>query len=322
MIENTDLIALKAENKRLITLLEQHGILWRLPKKDTDEQHQKKQNQTFSTQEKVAIFRRLFRGRTDVYPVRWESRASNKSGYSPACANEWREGVCDKPRIKCADCNNRSLIPLTDDVIYDHLAGEHTIGVYPLLEDDCCYFLAVDFDDEHWQEDACSFIKSCDELGVSSALEISRSGNGAHVWIFFEDKVFARDARKLGTALISRTCARTRQLKLNSYDRLFPNQDMMPRGGFGNLIALPLQKRPREKGFSVFVNSDFQPYEDQWAFLASIKPIAINELESIVSATIGNNHPLDVTFIEEEALVQAWKQKIVLEEVSFKTLSA
>ena len=314
MIENTDLIALKAENKRLITLLEQHGILWRLPKKDTDEQHQKKQNQTFSTQEKVAIFRRLFRGRTDVYPVRWESRASNKSGYSPACANEWREGVCDKPRIKCADCNNRSLIPLTDDVIYDHLAGEHTIGVYPLLEDDCCYFLAVDFDDEHWQEDACSFIKSCDELGVSSALEISRSGNGAHVWIFFEDKVFARDARKLGTALISRTCARTRQLKLNSYDRLFPNQDMMPRGGFGNLIALPLQKRPREKGFSVFVNSDFQTYEDQWAFLASIKPIAINELESIVSATIGNNHPLDVTFIEEEDLVQPWKQKIVLRE--------
>jgi len=312
MIENTILTSLKAENERLKTLLDQHGILWRLPKKDTAEQNQKKQNQTFSSQEKIAIFRRLFRGRKDVYPVRWESRASGKAGYSPACANEWREGVCDKPRIKCADCNNRSLIPLTDAVIYDHLAGEHTIGVYPLMEDDSCYFLAVDFDGEHWQEDARSFIKSCDELAVSSALEISRSGNGAHVWIFFDDKVFARDARKLGTALISRTCARTRQLKLDSYDRLFPNQDMMPKGGFGNLIALPLQKRPREKGCSIFVNSDFQPYEDQWAFLASIKPIAVNELETIVSSTIGNDHPLDVTFIEDEDLVQPWKHKSVI----------
>ena len=246
MIESDPLAALEAENARLIALLEQQGIAWRLPAAQVLLTNEVKQTRSFSTQEKVAIFRRLFRGRTDVYPLRWESRASGKAGYSPACANEWRAGVCDKPRIKCGDCGNRLLVPLTDSVIYDHLAGEHTVGVYPLLEDDCCYFLAVDFDEEQWQDDARAFMKSCGELGVPCALEVSRSGQGAHAWLFFEGRVSARDARKLGTALISHTCARTRQLKLTSYDRLFPNQDSMPKGGFGNLIALPLQKRPRE----------------------------------------------------------------------------
>jgi hypothetical protein len=177
------------------------------------------------------LFRRLFRGRTDVYPVRWESKTSGKSGYAPACANEWRAGVCEKPRIKCGDCSHRLLIPLSDAVIYDHLAGEHTVGVYPLLEDDTCHFLAVDFDEAEWQEDAQAFMQSCDELGVPAALEISRSGQGAHAWVFFAGRVSARDARRLGTAIISHTCARTRQLKLASYDRLFPNQDTMPKGG-------------------------------------------------------------------------------------------
>ena len=148
MIERDPLAALEAENARLIALLEQQGIAWRLPAARVLLTNEVMQTRSFSTQEKVAIFRRLFRGRTDVYPLRWESRASGKAGYSPACANEWRAGVCDKPRIKCGDCGNRLLVPLTDSVIYDHLAGEHTVGVYPLLEDDCCYFLAVDFDDE------------------------------------------------------------------------------------------------------------------------------------------------------------------------------
>lgn len=121
-----------------------------------------------------------------------------------------------------------------------------------LLSDDTCYFLAVDFDEQDWEEDAQAFMQSCTELHLLAALEISRSGNGAHAWIFFADRVAARDARRLGTAIISHTCTRTRQLKLNSYDRLFPNQDTMPKGGFGNLIALPLQKIPRAHGRSVF----------------------------------------------------------------------
>ena len=219
-----------------------------------------------STGEKVALFRRLFRGRTDAYPIRWESKSTGKSGYAPACANEWRIGVCEKPRIKCADCGNRLLVPLSDQVIYDHLAGQHTVGVYPLLEDDTCYFLAVDFDEAEWEDDARAFVQSCGELGVPVALEISRSGQGAHAWVFFAGKVSARDARRLGTAIISHTCSRTRQLKLASYNRLFPNQDTMPKGGFGNLIALPLQKHPREHGCSVFVDADLHPFPDQWGF--------------------------------------------------------
>jgi hypothetical protein len=219
------------------------------------------------------LFRRLFRGRTDVYPVRWQSKTTGKSGYARACANEWRAGVCEKPRIKCGDCANRLLVPLADAVIYKHLAGDHTVGVYPLLEDDSCYFLAVDFDEAEWRDDARAFMQSCGELGVPAALQISRSGQGAHAWVFFAGRVSARDARRLGTAIISHTCARTRQLRLTSYDRLFPNQDTMPKGGFGNLIALPLQKGPREQGFSVFVDAELRPYPDQWAFLASIQPM-------------------------------------------------
>lgn len=230
---HNELEALLAENERLISLLESHGIEWRLPPPPATPVPEPEPSR-LSTSEKLALFRRLFRGRADVYPVRWESKTTGKAGYSPACANEWRTGVCEKPRIKCGDCGNRLLIPLSDSVIYDHLAGEHTVGVYPLMEDDCCYVLAVDFDEAEWREDARAFMQSREELGVPAALEISRSGKGAHVWVFFASKVSARDVRRLGTAIISHTCARTRQLKLEPYDRLFPNQDSMPKGA-GNV---------------------------------------------------------------------------------------
>ena len=190
-----------------------------------------------STAAKVALFRRLFRGRSGAHPVRWESKTSGKSGYAPACAKEWRAGVCEKLRIPCSDCSHRRLLPLSDAVIDDHLAGRHTLGVYPLLEDDTCAFLAVNFDEAEWREDVRAFAQSCDQLGVPVTLEISRSGRGAHAWVFFDGWVAARDARRLGTALISHTCARTRRLTLSSYDRLFPNQDSLPKGGLGNLIA-------------------------------------------------------------------------------------
>jgi superfamily II DNA or RNA helicase len=177
------------------------------------------------------------------------------------------------------------------------------------LEDDSCYFLAVDFDEEEWRDDAGAFMQSCVELGVPAALEISRSGRGAHAWLFFASRVSARDARRLGTAIISHTCARTRQLRLTSYDRLFPNQDKMPKGGFGNLIALPLQKGPREKGFSVFVDAELRPYPDQWAFLASVQPMAAHDMESTILRATGGVHPLDVTFIDDEDLATPWKRQ-------------
>ncbi len=304
--ERDELTALRAENTRLIALLESHGIEWRPPPNPPTLSAEPPR---LSTEDKVALFRRLFRGRTDVYPVRWESKTTGKAGYAPACANEWRAGVCKKPRIKCSDCSNRRLIPLSDAVIFKHLAGEHTIGVYALMEDDNCYFLAVDFDEAEWQDDARAFMQSCTELGVPAALEISRSGKGAHAWVFFAEPVLARDARRLGSAIITHTCARTRQLRLTSYDRLFPNQDTMPKGGFGNLIALPLQKAPREMGFSVFVDADLQPYPDQWGFLASIQPMAAHDIEPAILRATDGIHPLDVGFIEDEDLATPWKRK-------------
>lgn len=306
--QRLEIATLRAENDRLIALLESHGIEWRTPQSAVVVARELEPSK-LSTAEKVALFRRLFRGRTDVYPVRWEGKTSGKSGYAPACANEWRAGVCEKPRIKCGDCSNRLLIPMSDAVIYDHLAGKHVVGVYPLLEDDTCYFLAADFDEADWRDDARAFMQSCEELGVPAALEISRSGNGAHAWIFFASRVSARDARRLGTAIISHTCSRTRQLKLESYDRLFPNQDMMPKGGFGNLIALPLQKLPRESGCSVFVDADLQPYSDQWGFLASIQPMPVHDIEPTIVRATGGVHPLDVTFIDDEDLATPWKRQ-------------
>ncbi len=302
------LAALQAENARLIALLETHGIDWH-PPQPVATRPQEAEPSRLSTAEKVALFRRLFQGRTDVYPIRWESKTSGKSGYAPACANEWRAGVCEKPRIKCANCSNRLLIPLSDEVIYDHLAGEHTVGVYPLLENDTCHFLAIDFDEAEWRDDARAFMRSCHELGVPAALEISRSGKGAHVWVFFANRVHARDARRLGSAIISHTCSRTRQLTLASYDRLFPNQDTMPKGGFGNLIALPLQKRSRENGCSVFVDMDLQPFSDQWAFLASMVLMAVDDIEPTILRAIGGVHPLDVTFIDEDDFATPWRHR-------------
>jgi superfamily II DNA or RNA helicase len=307
MIDTDELATLRAENARLTALLDEHGIAWRLPPEPVTQPAIEPSRLT--TDEKVALFRNLFRGRTNVYPIRWESKTSGKSGYAPACANEWRAGICEKPRIKCGDCAHRVLLPLTDAVIYRHLTGDHTVGVYPLLESDTCYFLAVDFDESEWRDDARAFIQSCEELGVPAALEISRSGQGAHAWIFFAGAASARDARRLGTAIISHTCARTRQLTLTSYDRLFPNQDTMPKGGFGNLIALPLQKKPREDGFSVFVDGDLRPYPDQWRFLASIAPLPVHDIEPTILRATGGVHPLDVTFIDDEDLVTPWKRR-------------
>ncbi|ASL28894.1 TOTE conflict system archaeo-eukaryotic primase domain-containing protein [Azotobacter chroococcum] len=309
MAEQETLAAVLAENARLIALLESHGIEWRLSPSQPAPGVAAPEPSRLSTTEKVTLFRRLFRGRMDVYPVRWEGKTSGKSGYAPACANEWRAGVCEKPRIKCGDCGKRLLIPLSDAVIYDHLAGAHTVGVYPLLEDDTCYFLAVDFDEADWRDDARAFMQSCEELGVPAALEISRSGQGAHAWVFFASRVSARDSRRLGTAIISHTCTRTRQLKLESYDRLFPNQDTMPKGGFGNLIALPLQKWPRESGFSVFVDADLRPHPDQWAFLAAIRPMPAHDIEPTILRATGGVHPLDVTFIDDEDLATPWKRE-------------
>lgn len=213
-----ELQQLREENTRLKALLTRCGIIWEEAAPDSTVSKTLESTPVtnqFTTSDKIALFRRLFRGCEDVYSQRWKS-AKGTSGYSPACSNEWKPGICHKPRIKCGDCNQRLLLPMTDQVIYDHLTGKQTIGVYPLLTDDSCYFLAVDFDESDWREDASAFMTSCHELKISAALEISRSGNGAHVWIFFSEPVQAREARELGAVLISHTCNRNRQLSLAS----------------------------------------------------------------------------------------------------------
>jgi hypothetical protein len=166
------LAELQAENARLISLLEARGIEWRPPASLALTSETSK----LSTGDKVALFRHLFRGRTDIYPIRWESKNTGKSGYGPACANEWRPCVCEKPRIKCGECGNRLLIPLSDAVIYGHLAGEHTVGVYPLLEDDSCFFVAVDFDDAEWREDARAFMGRARRLACLRRLRFRAPG--------------------------------------------------------------------------------------------------------------------------------------------------
>lgn len=185
-----ELHQLRRENARLIGLLEAHGIAWRSSEPPQSEPPPDSAQPAASTpgsaEQKVALFRRLFRGRDDIYALRWQSRSSGRSGYAPACANEWQPGVCEKLRISCRDCHHRELLPLSDAAIYGHLAGEHTLGLYPLLENDTCHLLAVDFDEQDWREDARAFRRSCLELAVPAALEISRSGEGAHVWVFFE----------------------------------------------------------------------------------------------------------------------------------------
>ena len=311
MIERDQVAALHAENARLIAVLEAHGIDWRLPPEPIPVKATPVES-SLSKPQKVALFRGLFSGRTDVFPERWENKSKGKSGYSPTCANLWVAGLCNKMNIKCSDCCNRKLVPLSDLILYEHLIGKRTIGVYPLLTDDTCNFLAVDFDEADWKSDALAFRQSCVELGVPVALEISRSGNGAHIWIFFSCSVPARDARALGTAIIRHTCARTRQLKLTSYDRLFPNQDTMPKGGFGNLIALPLQKHPREKGFSLFVDGELHPYPDQWEFLTDIVPMAAHDIHPTILRATGGVHPLDVTFIDDEDLKEPWKRPVAI----------
>lgn len=236
--------------------------------------------------DKVKLFRQLFRGRRDVYPTRFVSKKTGKSGYAPACSNKFVPGVCELPRVKCGDCTKQAFLPFDDAAVLAHLKGQHVMGVYPMLDDETCWFLAVDFDKSTWIEDARAFVETARRLGLPTLVERSRSGNGAHVWFFFSVPVPASMVRKMGCHLVTETMARRYELSMESYDRLFPSQDTMPRGGFGNLIALPLQHGPRQEGNSVFLDENFVAFADdeQWEALASAQRIEAATVEKIVAA--------------------------------------
>ncbi len=224
----------------------------------------------------------MFRGRDDVFPQRWENARTGRAGYAPACGNEWAPGLCDKPRIKCGECANQAFLRVTDAVIDGHLRGRRTIGVYPMLPDDTCWFLAADFDRETWRRDAKAFLSACRSRRVPAALERSRSGNGGHVWIFFAEPTSAAIARRLGAHLLTEAMERNPDIGFESYDRFFPSQDTLPDGGFGNLIALPLEHGARQSGNSLFIDERFEPWPDQWAFLSSLRRVSLAEASVIV----------------------------------------
>jgi superfamily II DNA or RNA helicase len=231
--------------------------------------------------EKIRLFMSLFKGRDDIYAKRWQNR-DNRTGYVPVCRNEWKSGLCRKPTVKCIDCLHQSYDALDEKIIEAHLRGNIVVGLYPLCKDETCYFLAIDFDEDGWQQDCTTIREVCVAYNIPVALERSRSGNGAHAWFFFDHPIPASLARKFGSALLTCAMNRRHELTFKSYDRFFPNQDTLPKGGFGNLIALPLQKTAREQGNSIFLDENFRPYEDQWGFLITIERLSAEEIATLI----------------------------------------
>ena len=286
---------LHKENEVLRSLLKSHGIEYETRMKED-------MNKpiyslisvptiTLSIDERIRLFQSLFKGREDVFARRWFSKTTGKSGYQPVCINEWKQGICDKKKYRCAICPNRNFAPLTTQDMYRHLEGKDeyccdVVGLYAIMQDNNCAFLCTDFDDKNckygYKEDVLAYVGVCREWLIPYAIERSRSGNGAHVWIFFEAPLPASKARRLGNAILTEAMTRNGQMSFNSYDRFFPNQDYLPEGGFGNLVALPLQGQARRKQNSVFVDNDFLVYKDQWAFLYNLKKIQESTVDQLL----------------------------------------
>ncbi len=286
---------LRKENTELRSLLCAHGIEYKpRPTNVKDSIYSPVSLPVFklSLDERVALFMSLFKGREDVFARRWFSKSTGKAGYQPVCVNEWRRGVCDKKTHKCAECPNRDFAPLTSQDVYRHLEGKDenccdVVGLYAIMPDNNCSFLCTDFDDKSckhdYKDDVLAFVGVCRDWQIPYAIERSRSGNGAHVWIFFEEPLPAFKARRLGNAILTEAMNHDGRMSFNSYDRFFPNQDRMPEGGFGNLVALPLQGQARKNLNSVFVDDDFLAYKDQWTFLYNIKRLREDDVDKLLN---------------------------------------
>ena len=247
------------------------------------------------TPQQIQLFMSLFRGRTDVYARYWEK--NGRSGYSPAYEFNWNEFMAFKAKGgKLADFPNKKLRLLTFEVIQSHLNGFQTIGIYPLFEDNFSYFLATDFDGLSWQKDSKEFIKTCKKYNIPIYLERSRSGKGGHVWIFFQEKYPAFKSRAIILEIIRQSFNLSQFDREISFDRLFPNQDYHANQGFGNLIALPLQKVFLQAGNTGFLDLDaYSMVENQWNYLASIQKISISQLDSLYASIVKRTNKTEVS---------------------------
>ncbi|MHA6533828.1 TOTE conflict system archaeo-eukaryotic primase domain-containing protein [Paenibacillus sp. BAC0078] len=275
-------------------------------------------HQYSTVEDKLALYKSYFRGREDVYPIRWSNK-QGKSGYSPACDNEWTS-VCEKPKVKCSVCKHQSFMPLTNEVLSAHLDArqDRTIGIYPMLPDETCWFLAMDFDKHDWKQDVAAVMQLCKSHEIPALLERSRSGNGGHIWICFSQNIEAATARRFGMTLLSLTMNKRYQIGMESYDRLFPNQDTLPKGGFGNLIALPLQGGPRKQGNSLFIDEHFEPYSDQWSILSGLGKMTKDEVQQFIykhgEHRLFNNDALIAASGDEEVGLAESQEKYIQEE--------
>ena len=290
-----ELEQLRMENARLKEILQANGIAYDVV---STYAYEEKVYSDISfpevhlgKEERIELFRSLFRGREDVFARRWYSKVTNKSGYQPVCVNEWRRGLCDKKAIKCAECPNRNFLSLGYDDVCRHLIGNDengcdVVGIYAIMSDNNCAFLCTDFDDKsckhRYKDDVLAFVGVCRDWNIPYSIERSRSGNGAHVWIFFNAVVPAYKARRLGNAILTEAMSRDGRMAFDSYDRFFPNQDRMPEGGFGNLVALPLQGKARKDLNSVSVDDEFFAYRDQWTYLAQVQKIEEQKVDVIL----------------------------------------
>lgn len=254
-------------------------------------------NQELTKEEKIEVFMNYFKGREDVYPyLSIDKNNPNIKYYIPACANEWKKGICNKTMAKkCKTCQYRENKTLSKEVIYNHMYKNQPIGIYPLLENETCYFLALDFDnkntDNDIKSDVLAFTNICETYNIPIAIEKSRSGKGIHIWIFFDKNIRALTARKLGSLLLSKTMEIS-NISISSFDRMFPNQDTLPKGGYGNLIALPFQNEPAQYGNTLFVDKNFIQIKNQISYLKSIHKLTESEVFEKIKAL--SNDTIDI----------------------------
>ncbi|MDW7656783.1 MAG: DEAD/DEAH box helicase family protein [Bacillota bacterium] len=264
--------------------------------------------------QKIELFRSLFKGRDDVYAVRYVRKRDGNPGYTPACKNIWKPGICPKPKISCHDCSHKDYLPIDDQVIEDHFRGEKVIGVYPLLEDDHCWFIVIDFDKGDWQADTRAIQKYSTEKKLTIAIERSRSGKGAHIWFFFSEPIPAYKARKFGAVLITAVMQQRHEMSFTSYDRMIPAQDFLTKDGLGNLIALPLQGQTARAGNTCFVDAEFNRYTDQWYFLSHVHRFSEAEIDELIGSLSEETELGELSDLSDNEQKKPWnrEKKVIL----------